>query len=70
MCAREKMLINMKNLKTWVTIISAISKDIRHMNVGLEPLGHQDLKLIATTIRRMDIESLNVDSSLCGHQTT
>ena len=39
------------------------------MNAGLEPLGHQDLKVTATTIKSMDIDPLNADPSLCGHQT-
>ena len=69
MCARERMQISMTNLKTLVTIISAISKDIRHMNAGLKPLGHQDLKVTITTIRIMDIEPLSVDPSPFGHQT-
>jgi hypothetical protein len=29
---------------------------------------HQDLKVTAITARSMDIEPLNVDQSLCGHQ--
>ena len=64
------MLISMKNLKTWVTIISVIGKDIRHMNVRQEPCMHQDLKVTATIVRSMDIEHLNVDPSLHGHQTS
>ena len=39
------------------------------MTIGLEPLGHQDLKDTATTARSMDIKPLNEDPSLCGHQT-
>ena len=69
MCEGAKRPINMTNLKTWVIVISAISKEIRHMNVGLEPSRHQDLKVTTTTIGSMDIEHLNVDPSLCGHQT-
>ena len=69
MCARARMQINMTNLKTWVIVINVISKDIRHMNVGLEPLGHLYLKVTSTTIKSMDIESLNEDPSPCGHQT-
>ena len=45
-----------------------ISKDIRHVTIGLEPSGHQDLKVTTTIARSMDIEPLNVDQSLCGHQ--
>ena len=59
----------MTNLKTWATIASAISKVIRHMIVGLEPLEHQDLKVNDAISRSMDIKPLNVDQSLCGHQT-
>ena len=69
MCVGERMQINLTNLKTWVTIKSAKSKVIRHMNVGLEPLGNQDLKVTTTTVRSMDIKPLNVDPSPCGHQT-
>ena len=69
MCVGERMPIIMTNLRTWVTVINAISKVIRHMIAGLEPSGHQDLKVTTTTIRIMDIEPLNVDPSLCGHQT-
>ena len=68
MCTGARMSINMTNLKTWVSIISAISKDIKHMNVGLKPSIHQDLKVTATIVRSMDIENLNVGPSLCGHQ--
>ena len=39
------------------------------MNVELEPSLHQDLKVTATTIRSMDIENLNANPGLCGHQT-
>ena len=63
------MPINMKNLKEWVTIISEISKDIKNMNAGLEPLGHQDLKVTTTTLKSIGIEHLNVDPNLYGHQT-
>ena len=38
------------------------------MNVGLKPLGHQDLKVTSTIERSMDIEPLNVDQSLCGYE--
>ena len=57
------MQIDMKKLKTWVTITSAIRKVIKHMTVGLEPSGHHDLKVTTTTVRSMDIEPLNVDLS-------
>ena len=68
MCVGARMKISMTNLKTWVTLISAISKVIRHMTTGLKPLGHQDLKDTTTTIS-VDIEPLNENPSLCGHQT-
>ena len=38
------------------------------MNVGLGLSKHQNLKVTATTARSMDIEPLNVDQSLYGHQ--
>ena len=69
MCARERIPISMTNLKTWVIVISAISKVIRHMTIGLAPSKHQDLEVTVTTIRSMDIEPLNANLSLCGHQT-
>ena len=69
MCAGEKMSISITNLKTWVTVTSTIIKVIGHMTGGLEPSGHQDLKATATIARSMDIEPLNADPSLCGHQT-
>ena len=59
----------MKNLKIWVTIISAINKDIRHMNAGPKPCIHQDSEDTARTVRSMDIEPLNADQIPCGHQT-
>ena len=68
MCAGARMPINMTNLKTWVTVTSAKSKVIRHMTTGLEPSGYQDLKVTATIARSMDIEPLNANPSLCGHQ--
>ena len=68
MCVGERMSINITNLKTWFTITSAISKVIRHMIAGLEPSEHQDLKATATIARSMDIEPLNANKILCGHQ--
>ena len=64
MHAGARMSINMTNLRIWITITSAISKVIRHMNVELEPCMHQDLKATGTIVRNMDIEPLNVDQSL------
>ena len=68
MRARARMPNSMTNLRTWVTVISAISKVIRHMTTKLELSRHQDLKVTTTTVRSMDIEPLNVHPSLCGHQ--
>ena len=68
MCAGKRIKINMTNLKTWVTIISAISKVIGNMNARQELCMHQDLKDTNTTVRSMDIEPLNAYLSPCGHQ--
>ena len=68
MFAGARIIINMTNLKIWVTIINVISKVIKHMTTRLEPLGHQDFKDTSTTTRSMDIEPLNANPSLCGHQ--
>ena len=38
------------------------------MNAEPRLSGHQDLKVTATIARSMDIEPLNADQSLCGHQ--
>ena len=59
----------MQRQNPWLTIKSATKKDIRHMNVGLGPQRYQNLKDIATTAKSMDIENLNADISLHGHQT-
>ena len=64
-----RMQINMKNLKIWVTFISAINKVIMHMNARQEPCMHQDLKVTTTTVKSMDIEPSSVDLSPCGHKT-
>ena len=64
-----RMLIRMQSQNPWLTVKNAINKDIRHMNVGLEPQRYLNLKDIATNTRSMDIEHLNVDLSLLGHQT-
>ena len=61
--------VRMQNLKIWVIVISAIRKVIRHMNARQEPCIDQDLKVTTTTAKSMDIEPLNADLSLCGHQT-
>ena len=39
------------------------------MTAALEPSRHQDLKVTTTIERSMDTKTLNVDQSLCGHQT-
>ena len=39
------------------------------MNARPESQRHQNLKDIATTVKSMDIDHLNVDPSLHGHQT-
>ena len=51
-----------------VTIISAIRKDIKHMNVGPRPPMVGDLKVNVRTIKSMDTMHMNVDLSLNGHQ--
>ena len=53
----------------WPTIKNERSKDIRHMNVGLESQRHPNLKHTAITIRSMDTEHLNADPRLHEHQT-
>ena len=68
MCVVARMPISMTNLRIWVTITSVTSKDTKHITTGLELSEHQDLKVIATIARSMDIEILNVDQSLFGHQ--
>ena len=40
------------------------------MNAEPEPCMHQDLKDTTTIVRNMDIEPLNADLNLCGHQTS
>ena len=64
-----RMLITMQSQNPWLTVKSAISKDIRHMNVGPKPQRDLNLKKITTSARSMDIEHLNADLSLHGHQT-
>ena len=68
MCVGVRMQINMSNLRTWLTIISATSKVIKHMNVELKLWMHQDLKVTTIIVRNMDIEPLNVDPNPRGHQ--
>ena len=64
-----RMLIRMQSQNPWLIVKSAISKDIGHMNVEPEPQRYLNLKDIAITVRSMDIEHLNIDLSLHGHQT-
>ena len=45
------------------------SKVTKHMNAELGQCIHKKLKDIVTIFKSMDIELLNVDPSLCGHQT-
>ena len=56
-----------KNPRTRVTIINAIGRDTRHKTTRLGLSGHQNLVVIATTTKSMDIEILSTDQSLCGH---
>ena len=62
------MSISMIILRVQDIVISEKSKDIKHMNAKLGLSRHQDLKVTTTIARSMDIEPLNVDQSLCGHQ--
>ena len=67
MYAGARMAINMISLRMQATVISVKSKDIKHKNVGLGLLEHQDLRVTPTTARNMDIELLSANQSLCGH---
>ena len=40
------------------------------MNAKPKPCMHQDLKVTTIIVRNMDIELLNADPKLCGHQTS
>ena len=51
-----------------VTVTSAKNRVIKHMTAEPKLSRHQDLRVTAITTRNMDIEILNVDQSLCGHQ--
>ena len=64
-----RMLIRMQSQNPWLTIKNAINKDIKYMNAGPKSQKYLNLKDTATTTRSMDIENLNVDPSLHGHQT-
>ena len=65
----SRMLIRMQSQNPWLTITNATNKDIRHMNAGPELQKHLNLKDTTTTARSMEIEHLNADLSLHGHQT-
>ena len=65
-----RMLIKMQSQNPWLIVKNAINKDIKHMNVGPKPQRYLNLKDIATILKSMDIENLNVDLSLHGHQTS
>lgn len=62
------MQIKTLRRNSWVTIISATIKDIRHMNARPRHQKHKYLKVTTTTIRSMDIEHMSVDQSLNSHQ--
>ena len=62
--------VRMQRKNLWLTIKSAKSKDIRHMNVGPKPPRYPNLKDTTTTVRSMDIEHLNVNPRLHGQQTS
>ena len=51
-----------------VTVTSTKRKVIKHMTAEPKLLRHQDLRVTTITARNMDIEPLNADQSLCGHQ--
>ena len=61
-----RMQIRIQRHYPWLTVKSAKSKDIRHMNVG--PKSQRHLNLKDTTIA-INVEHLNADPSLQGHQT-
>ena len=68
MYAKATMPISIISLKVQAIVISAKNKDIKHITIGLGPLEHQNLKVIAPIARSMDIGLLSVDQSQCGHQ--
>ena len=68
MFAGVERLISITHPKVKNIVTNATSKDIWHKIVGLKSQGHKDLMVTATVARSMDIEPLNVDQSLCGHQ--
>ena len=64
-----RMQIKMQSQNPWLNVKSAKTKDIKQMNAGPKLQNYPNLKDIATTVRSMEIEHLNVDPSLHGHQT-
>ena len=69
MSTRARMQMTIQRKSSWHIVKSARSKDIKHMNVGPKSQRQQNLKDTTTTVKSMDIENLNVDPSLHGHQT-
>jgi hypothetical protein len=50
MFARETMQIRTLRRNSWVTMLSATRKDIRHMNTRPRIQKHKDSKVIAITV--------------------
>ena len=53
-----------------VNVKTTRNQDIRHMNANPRYLLHKSLMGIATTIRSLGIEKVNVDPSPIGHLTS
>ena len=68
MYVEARIPISMVSLRMQVIVTYAKNRVIKHMTAEPELSRHQDLKVIAITTRSMDIEPLNADQSLCGHQ--
>jgi hypothetical protein len=68
MYAEARILINMISLRVQAIVTNARNKVIKHLNAEVGLSRHLDLKVTATIARSMDIEPLNVDQILCGHQ--
>ena len=60
--------ISMTSQRMQVIVISAKSRDIKHIIVGVGLSEHQDLMVTTITTISMVIELLSADQSLCGHQ--
>ena len=69
MFARARKQMTMQRLSSWHIVKNERSKYIKLNNVGAKSKGHQNLKDTIITIKSMDIEHLNADPSLHGHQT-